>query len=156
MDKNWTLKSFHELSSVELYEILTARNSVFVVEQYCNYLDTDGKDLKSLHLICKINEKVAAYCRILPPGLSYKETSIGRVLTMPNFRRNGLGIELMELSIKHAFEKFPGNDIRIGAQLYLEKFYHNLGFITDSEEFLEDNIPHVEMVLKASSTSDQV
>lgn len=148
MDKKWLLQTFNELSTLELYNILEARNTVFVVEQYCNYLDTDGKDLKSFHLTCLIKNEVAAYCRILPPGLSYKETSIGRVLTTQKYRRLGLGKELMQLSIKNAFEKFPGDNIRIGAQMYLEKFYKELGFVTDSEEFLEDNIPHVEMVLK--------
>ena len=148
MDKKWLLQTFNELSTLELYYILEARNSVFVVEQYCNYLDTDGKDIKSYHLTCIINNEVAAYCRILPPGVSYMETSIGRVLTIQKYRRLGLGKELMKLSIKHAFEKFPGNNIRIGAQMYLEEFYKELGFVTDSEEFLEDNIPHVEMILK--------
>ena len=148
MDKKWLLQTFNELSTLELYNILEARNSVFVVEQYCNYLDTDGKDIKSYHLTCIINNEVAAYCRILPPGVSYMETSIGRVLTIQKYRRLGLGKELMKLSIKHAFEKFPGNNIRIGAQMYLEEFYKELGFVTDSEEFLEDNIPHVEMILK--------
>ena len=148
MDKKWLLQTFNELSTLELYYILEARNSVFVVEQYCNYLDTDGKDIKSYHLTCIINNEVAAYCRILPPGVSYMETSIGRVLTIQKYRRLGLGKELMKLSIKHAFEKFPGNNIRIGAQMYLEEFYKELGFVTDSEDFLEDNIPHVEMILK--------
>ncbi|MEO5968044.1 MAG: GNAT family N-acetyltransferase [Ferruginibacter sp.] len=151
MDKKWLLQSFNELSSLELYKILEARNAVFVVEQYCNYLDTDGKDLKSYHLTCIINNEVAAYCRILPPGISYTETSIGRVLTTPKYRGQGLGIELMKLSILHAFEKFPGHNIRLGAQLYLKQFYNDLGFTEEGEEFLEDNIPHIEMTLQAIS-----
>ena len=151
MDKIWLLQSFNELSTEELYNILEARNSVFVVEQYCNYLDTDGKDLKSYHLTCIINNEVAAYCRILPPGVSYKEISIGRVLTTAKYRRLGLGIELMKLSISHAFEKFPGHNIRLGAQLYLKQFYNDLGFMEEGEEFLEDNIPHIEMTFQAIS-----
>ena len=94
-----------------------------------------------------IENKLVAYVRILPPGLSFEEASIGRVLTNPDFRGNGHGIELMKLAIKKTLEQYHVNSIRIGAQCYLNKFYQDLGFVNSGEEFLEDGIPHIEMLL---------
>lgn len=143
----WTYKFFDELTTTELYDILWLRSRVFVVEQNCVYLDTDYKDQKSYHLMGKINNILVAYVRILPPGLSYEEASIGRVITNPDFRGNGYGIDLMNLAIEKTLSQFNANSIKIGAQLYLHKFYSDLGFVQSGEEYLEDGIPHIEMLL---------
>ena len=145
---NWTCKTFYELSLEELYTILRLRNEVFVVEQNCPYQDLDYKDQQSLHLGGWDGTNLVAYTRLLPPGLSFKEASIGRVVTSPSYRATGAGRELMTRSIETAFTKFGCSSIRIGAQVYLTKFYQSLGFEPASAEYLEDNIPHIEMLLK--------
>jgi ElaA protein len=144
---NWSYKYFTELTTNELYDILWLRSRVFVVEQNCVYLDVDYKDQKSYHLMGTIDGKLVAYVRILPPGLSFEEASIGRVLTNPDCRGNGYGIELMKLAIDKTLEQYNVKAIRIGAQCYLNKFYQDLGFVNSGEEFLEDGIPHIEMLL---------
>lgn len=145
---NWTYKSFPELTTGELYEILHLRNEVFVVEQNCPYQDLDFKDQKSFHLMGWIDGKLAAYTRIIPKGISYTEASIGRVVTSPAFRKCGAGRALMKESIRLTLGQFNCDEIRIGAQLYLKKFYESLGFVQCSDEYLEDNIPHIEMLFK--------
>jgi len=142
----WQYKKFDELTNIELYEILKLRNTVFVVEQNCVYLDTDDKDLHSWHLSGYYQNQLVAYLRILPPGLSYKEASIGRVVTHPNFRKSGYGIELMKTGIMKSLEQFNTQSIKISAQCYLLNFYSNLGFVALGEDYLEDDIPHIEMI----------
>lgn len=144
---NWTYKHFNELTTAELYDILWLRSRVFVVEQDCVYLDNDYKDQDSYHLMGMIDGKLAAYVRILPPGLAFDEASIGRVITNPDFRGQGHGIELMKNAIEKTLQQFQVKSIRIGAQCYLNQFYKNLGFENSGEEYLEDGIPHIEMVL---------
>lgn len=143
----WTYKSFDELSKLELYTILGLRSEVFIIEQHCNYQDIDGKDLKSHHLMAWHGEKLAAYTRILPPGVSFTEASIGRVLTSANYRGLGLGIELMQKSIEKVHLTYGKQPIKIGAQLYLKKFYEGFDFVKCSAEYLEDEIPHIKMLL---------
>ncbi len=144
---SWKTKSFEELTNMELYNILRVRAEVFVVEQNCPYLDEDGKDPASFHLM-GTNEQGAlvAYSRILPAGLAFKEASIGRVLTTSAARKSGAGKELMHTAIRIIHEKYGEVPIRIGAQLYLKKFYEGLGFVQVSEMYLEDDIEHVEML----------
>lgn len=142
----WKYKKFDELTNIELYEILKLRNTVFVVEQNCVYLDTDDKDLKSWHLSGYYQNQLVAYLRILPPGISYDEASIGRVVTHPKFRKHGFGIELMKTAIVKTLEQFDTDSIKISAQCYLLNFYSNLGFVAIGEEYLEDDIPHIEMI----------
>ena len=142
----WQYKKFDEHTNIELYEILKIRNTVFVVEQNCVYLDTDDKDLKSWHLSGYYQNQLVAYLRILPPGLSYKEASIGRVVTHPNFRKSGYGIELMKTGILKTLEQFNTQSIKISAQCYLLNFYSNLGFVALGEAYLEDDIPHIQMI----------
>jgi ElaA protein len=149
MQVNWRYCSFNELSVAELYAILQLRNEVFVVEQNCVYQDADNKDLKSFHLSGWHGNNLVAYCRILPRGISYDEASIGRVITSPAFRKTGNGRELMQLAIAKTLEQFNCDRIIISAQLYLKKFYESLGFIQNSETYLEDNIPHIEMLYTA-------
>ena len=142
----WKLKRFEELTTTELYEILRVRAEVFVVEQTCIYQDLDEKDKRAYHLYCEENGKVKAYLRILDKGVSYSEISIGRVLTTENNRRKGLAREMMEKAIDYICKDLGENQIRISGQLYLQAFYESLGFQTMSEMYLEDDIPHVEML----------
>ena len=144
---DWKITSFNELSATQLYAIMQLRNEVFVVEQNCVYQDADNKDEASLHLAGWEGNKLVAYCRILPPGIAYNESSIGRVVVSADYRRFGYGRKLMQQAIEFSLEKFDCKKIKISAQCYLEKFYQSLGFITISESYLEDNLPHIKMQL---------
>lgn len=146
MQLNWRLKAFSELSNYELYEVLKLRSKVFVVEQNCVFLDMDDKDTKCLHLMGFADSALVAYSRLVPAGVSYKEMSIGRVVTDPDYRAKGMGIELMELSVEKVIESYGTGPIRIGAQLYLKAFYERFGFNINSAEYIEDGIPHIEML----------
>lgn len=143
---HWTYKHFASLTTQELYTILSLRSEVFVVEQNCVYLDTDNKDVDAWHLCGCEKDTLVAYVRILAPGVSYEEASIGRVLTNPAFRKNGYGVDLMKLAIEKTLQQYGVQKIKIGAQLYLLNFYSNLGFIQTSEVYMEDGIPHIEML----------
>ncbi len=153
-------KPFYELSLKELYDIMALRQEVFVVEQECPYLDADGQDQSSWHLMgFDENGKLIAYARLIPKGISYKKyPSFGRVATAQTRRGTGVGRELMEQTLAWMKKLFPGEDIKISAQCYLEKFYVSLGFEIVGEEYLEDGIPHFPMLLKkvsdASKASD--
>jgi ElaA protein len=142
----WTCKNFNELTPEELYAVLQLRNEVFVVEQNCVYQDLDNKDQVALHLMGWDEKKLVAYSRLLPPGASYPETSIGRVVTSPSARRKGLGKDLMQRSLYEVKRLFGDGPIKLGAQLYLKDFYTSLGFTQTSEIYLEDGIQHIEMV----------
>ena len=137
---------FSELSGTALYAVLTARAEVFVVEQTCPYLDPDGHDENSVHLLGEDSGELAAYLRILPPGEKYSEASLGRVLTREKWRGTGLGRVLVAEGVRQCESLFPGAPIRIGAQAHLAKFYGEFGFVTVSEPYDEDGIPHVEML----------
>jgi ElaA protein len=144
-------KSFSELSTLELYELLQLRAEVFVVEQNCPYLDMDDKDQKSFHVLGYDNGKLVACTRLVPQGVSYElEPSIGRVVTHPSVRKLGYGKLLMEYSINECKKRFNSNVIVIGAQQYLDRFYRELGFIPEGDMYLEDNIPHMTMRLTSS------
>ena len=144
----WRSLPFAELTVDELYEILTLRQRVFVVEQTCPYLDCDGKDHQALHLLGRDDEgHLVAYARLLPPGASFDELSIGRVVTAPEVRRTGAGRELMREAIARTRAAFGPGPLRIGAQRYLERFYGELGFRVAGAPYDEDGIPHIEMLL---------
>jgi ElaA protein len=145
---NWILKPFAELTPHELYNILHLRNEVFIVEQNCPYQDLDYKDLKSWHLMGIEKDKLIAYSRLLAPGISYSESSIGRIVSSPSVRKTGMGKKLVDESIEQIQNLFKTDTIRIGAQLYLKTFYESFGFVQDSEIYLEDNIPHIIMLRK--------
>lgn len=145
MELTWRFCSFEELTTTELYAIMQLRNEVFVVEQNCVYQDADSKDIACFHLAGWDGKNLIAYCRILPPGISYEEASIGRVVTSPAYRRTGSGRVLMETAITKTSQQFSCDKITISAQLYLKSFYESLGFIQKSDPYLEDNIPHIEM-----------
>ena len=143
---DWSLKNFDTLSVLELYEILKLRSEVFVVEQNCVFLDMDDKDQFAQHLQGRINGQLVAVVRILPPGLAYDEPSIGRVVSSPAYRKKGVGIELMKKAIEETISLYGQIAIKIGAQLYLKKFYESFGFIQCSETYMEDDIPHIKMI----------
>ncbi len=145
---NWVVKTFDELDIYTFYKIVELRINVFILEQSCLYPELDYKDQKSLHLYAKDEQgDVKAYLRILPPGVSFDEVSIGRVIVSPAARGEQLGRALMERALKQIKETYGNVNIRISAQAYLEKFYTSLGFIPVSEIYLEDDIPHLEMLL---------
>lgn len=146
MDIKWVCKTFNDLSPEELYSILQLRSEVFVVEQNCVYQDMDDKDQQSYHFMGFIDNKLVAFTRLMPPGLSYAEMSIGRVVTSPSVRGKNIGRLLMQQSITKVHELFGESAIKIGAQLYLKSFYESLGFIKCSELYLEDGIEHIKMI----------
>lgn len=146
MHLQWRLTSFNDLSADELYRIIRLRNEVFVVEQTCVYQDADDKDQMSKHLSGWQNDELVAYCRILPPGVSFDEASIGRVVTSPLYRKAGIGRALMQLAIEKTIEQFTCKKITISAQLYLKAFYESLGFEVIGVPYPEDGIPHIRML----------
>ena len=146
---DWEIKKFSELCCEEIYDILKIRNEVFIVEQQCIYEDCDGKDKNSYHIFAKENEEILVYCRILEKGISYNEISIGRVLTNKNYRGGGLAKQMMQSAIEFIENNLNEKSIRISAQEYLLNFYECLGFVQVSDVYLEDGIPHVEMVYKS-------
>ena len=143
---NWTLKTFDSLTPYELYAILRLRTEVFVVEQTCVFQDMDNKDQLCYHLMGWKDDLLIAYTRLVPPDIFYKEPSIGRVVTSPAARGNGIGKLLMKKSIEEVFHLFGKTSVRLSAQLYLKKFYESLGFIQSSEIYDEDGINHIEMM----------
>lgn len=144
---NWTNKKFSELTPEELYAILRLRSEVFVVEQNCVFLDMDNKDQVSHHLMGWQGDKLVAYARIVPAGISYVEFSIGRIVSSPSVRKQGIGRVLVSKSIDLAYTLHGKGVIRIGAQYYLRGFYESLGFQKSGEIYLEDGIEHIEMLL---------
>jgi len=139
--------AFEELDIYILYQIMRLRQEIFVVEQDCPYLDADGVDLKSHHVTLHLDNKLVGYTRIVPPEISYKgHSSIGRVVTHPNYRIHGLGTKLMIYSIAKTKELYPALSIKISSQVYITKFYAQLGFEPTGDEYLEDDIPHIAMI----------
>ncbi|HRP53302.1 MAG TPA: GNAT family N-acetyltransferase [Fluviicola sp.] len=148
MHLDWQFKPFKELSLNEFHDIISLRLKAFVVEQNCSYLDLDGKDKKAYHLLLRDGKgDVIATARILHPGISYPEVAIGRVVLAEPHRGNGIGIDLMQKCIAFVYDEFGKVPIRISAQKHLENFYSKFNFVSTGKEYLEDNIPHVEMLL---------
>ena len=140
------IKYFSELNTIELYQILQLRAEVFVVEQDCVYQDVDGKDQEALHVFCFKNEKIIAYTRVFKPGDYFENASIGRVVVAASERKYGFGHEVMKVSIKAIKTHFKVDKITISAQVYLQKFYESHGFHQKGKDYLEDGIPHIEML----------
>lgn len=145
----YAAKAFSELSNMELYHMYRLRQEVFIVEQNCPYLDADHKDLHCYHVMgYDNNEELQCYARIVPPQISYPEySSIGRVITSSNYRGKGEGLHLMQYSIEKTFELHPDTAIKISAQTYAIPFYEKLGFAATGDEYDEDGIPHIAMLL---------
>lgn len=141
-----TVKTFSELTTVELHDLLQLRSEVFVVEQNCVYQDIDGKDLKALHIIGKKEESIVAYTRCFEPGYYFSEAAIGRVVVLKSERTYGYGHEIMKASKDAIKNRFATKAIKLSAQTYLIKFYQSHGFKPVGEEYLEDGIPHIAMI----------
>jgi ElaA protein len=145
-DIRWILKPFDRLTPQELYELLKLRSRVFVLEQECLYLDQDDKDQQAFHLLGMRGDDLVAYARLFEPGNYYAEAAIGRIVTAPEVRGKGLGKALLTKAMEIATRLYGEGAIRIGAQQYLRKFYEELGFRVDGDPYLEDGIPHIEMI----------
>ena len=144
---NWQIKVFKDLTVDEYFEIIQLRTAIFVVEQNCPYQEVDEKDRKSFHLFGKTPlGQLIAVARILPPGVSYTEVSIGRVALKKEFRGKGIADEMMKTSFQYIETYFGKQAVRISAQHYLLNFYSQHGFQQVGEIYLEDNIPHIEML----------
>lgn len=142
----WKIKKFEDLSAQEIYEILRVRTEVFIIEQDCHYQDEDNYDQKAVHLWAEENGEILAYCRLFNKGIKYPETSIGRVLTTKKARGKNLGKQLISYAIGTIENRFGTSEIRISAQDYLLKFYGDFGFKDTGKKYLEDDIPHTEMI----------
>ena len=143
---NIIVKTFTELTTIELYQLLQLRSEVFVLEQDCVYQDMDGKDQKALHVLGFKNDKIVAYTRIFKPGDYFQESSIGRVVVAKNERQHKYGYDIMHASAEAIQLHFNQTVIKISAQVYLKKFYNNLGFSEMGVSYLEDGIPHIAML----------
>ena len=144
---NWICRTFVELTAAELYAILRLRSEVFVGEQNCVFLDMDNKDQYCHHLLGWRDGLLAGYSRIVPAGVSYAESSIGRIVSSPVLRGQGVGKELIQQSVHTLYRLHGKQPIRIGAQYYLLDFYRSFGFVQKGEIYLEDGIEHVEMLM---------
>ncbi|QDP39116.1 GNAT family N-acetyltransferase [Radiobacillus deserti] len=144
----WMYKRFDELTALELYQIIKARIDVFVVEQDCPYPELDNHDQAAVHLYLHHDKDIVAYARLLPPGSTYCQASIGRVLVHSNYRGGGYGKELLIRSIDYIINEWQEKEIKIQGQEYLRRFYGSFGFEEISDVYLEDGIPHVDMLLK--------
>ena len=143
---NKVIKNFSELSTEEIYNILKLRSEVFVVEQNCVYQDIDEKDKKATHLFIENNNEIIAYTRIFKKGYYYEENpSIGRVVVSKKERGKKLGKEIMIKSINFIKKELKERKIELSAQKYLDKFYKDLDFYSEGEDYLEDGIPHQRM-----------
>ncbi|MBT6164229.1 MAG: GNAT family N-acetyltransferase [Crocinitomicaceae bacterium] len=152
----WTESTWDEWDAPTMFAALRLRADVFVVEQDCVYPDLDDKDVQSIHLVAMAEnaqpgQPAMATARMVPPGVSYAEPSIGRVVSAQSERGGGLGRELMERAIRICQRRWPRQAIRISAQQYLIRFYEELGFACAGEGYLEDGIPHIEMVRQAEN-----
>lgn len=142
----WQWLAFDSLSNLQLYQMLALRSEVFVVEQECAYQDLDGKDLKALHLIGTLDDKVLATARLLPVGVSYPDAaSIGRIVVHPSLRGQDLGRKTVELALEQYQRLWPSEALLIGAQARLTRFYEELGFVSEGEIYDEDGIDHITM-----------
>ncbi|MGL4996166.1 MAG: GNAT family N-acetyltransferase [Deefgea sp.] len=144
----WRWYTFTEFDTATLFQYLRLRQQVFIVEQNCAYPDMDDLDEVSTHLLGWSGETLVACLRLVPPGLKYPEPSIGRVIAAPEMRGTGLGYQLIQAGLKGASEQYPESGNRIGAQSHLQNFYARHGFVTVSDEYDEDGILHVDMLLR--------
>ncbi|NND88382.1 MAG: GNAT family N-acetyltransferase [Flavobacteriaceae bacterium] len=143
---NISIKTFEQLSTKELYELLQLRSEVFVVEQDCVYQDIDGKDEMALHIIGSYQDKIVAYTRCFDSGIYFDRAAIGRVIVREGYRKEGFGHDIMKASIEAIKKRFETEKIQLSAQTYLIDFYRSHGFQTIGDEYLEDGIPHIAMI----------
>ena len=144
--KNWQIKKFEELSLKQLYGIVRSRCEVFIQEQkiVCEE-EIDGLDDKCIHIFLEDEERIAAYCRIVPKGIGYENISIGRVLVLKKFRKKGIAQEMLNAAIQYIERNFEDDKIVLSAQVYAKALYESVGFIAASEVYEEAEIPHIKM-----------
>jgi len=142
----WRFVPFSALNTLELYELLQLRSEVFVLEQACAFQDLDGADTQAMHLLGARDNRLVAYARCFAAGAKFAEASIGRVVTHASARGGGTGHVLMKEAVERLQRHWGPQAIRIGAQARLEKFYNQHGFVQDGEPYIEDGIPHIEML----------
>lgn len=152
MNYQWQTARFNQLSQTQVYAALQLRQQVFVVEQASLYLDLDDRDQQAVHVLCWQNDKLLAYQRCLAPGVSFPESSLGRIVVAAPARGHQLGKDLVNRGINHNLQQWPEHGIRINAQAYLQDFYTRLGFVVDGSEYSEDGIPHIQMLYCRSTT----
>ena len=145
-DIRWRFATFDTLSLAELYAVLQLRSEVFVVEQACAFQDMDGADTHAIHLLGTTPEQLVAYARCFAAGVKYQEASIGRVVTHSGVRGSGTGHALMRCALASMAGQWGPQPIRIGAQARLEHFYAQHGFVKTGAPYVEDGIPHIEML----------
>ncbi|HLS07450.1 GNAT family N-acetyltransferase [Lentibacillus sp.] len=145
---DWHIKTFHELTNDDLYALMKLRVDIFVVEQDCPYPELDGYDQQAVHYFSKIDHDIAANVRILPRNTKFAEPSIGRVAVAEKFRGHGYGREIMQKAIDYIANQWHEREIKIEAQEHLKQFYSELGFRQNSEPYLDDGIPHIDMIWK--------
>jgi ElaA protein len=145
----WHCKPFSELRNDQLYELIKLRIDIFVVEQTCPYTELDDKDRdnQTHHLMAYEAGTLLAYARLLPPGLSYSNSSIGRFAVLLARRKQGIGTQLMQQCITNIAKLWPKTAISISAQQQLQNFYQDFGFEKESDVYHEDGIPHIDMLL---------
>ena len=142
--------SFDSISKEQLYDVLSLRQRVFIIEQDCFYEDLDYSDQDANHLLLYKDNKLIGYSRAFSPGIKYDAASIGRIVTDLGFRGKGYGKDITQESIQFLKNNFPGSDISISAQYRLVGFYEDLGFEREGSVYLEDDIDHIKMTLKAN------
>ncbi|MEP0201202.1 MAG: GNAT family N-acetyltransferase [Halioglobus sp.] len=151
MTLDWQTAAFDDLTPAQLYAILQLRQNVFIIEQDCIYPDLDNLDAMATHMSAWRSNDIVAYQRCLPPGASYQESSIGRIVVAPAGRGLKLGRELVQRGIDYNRARWPNSNIQIGAQAHLQSFYGSLGFTPLGDEYIEDGIPHRHMLLDCAA-----
>ena len=151
----WILKKFNDLTVDEFHDILQLRINVFIVEQNCPYPELDDNDKIAFHLF-GINQenKIIAYTRIFKPGDYYKEAAFGRVVVHQDYRNQNIGFQLVEQTIIEIHKLFENTNIKIGAQTYLNNFYQSFGFHQVGDDYIEDGIPHIHMLINKLSNNE--
>ncbi len=140
--------SFDSISKEQLYDVLSLRQRVFIIEQDCFYEDLDYSDQDANHLLLYRDNKLIGYSRVFSPGIKYDAASIGRIVTDLDYRGKGYGRSITQESIKFLKNNYPESDISISAQYRLVDFYENIGFEREGSVYLEDDIDHIKMTLK--------
>ena len=149
---DWQWKSFEQLSGDEVAAMFQLRQGVFIIEQDCPYPDIDGKDPEAIHLLGWVDGQLVATLRLFPRFEAYHgHCSVGRVCTHGDFRRYGVGRELMSVAMGYIDQHYPQQQTQIGAQIYLKRFYESYGFRQCSESYDEDGIEHIHMLRDAHS-----
>lgn len=142
----WYCKQFNELNVQEFHDILKLRIDVFVVEQNCIYHELDDKDQYALHVYAKDDEKIVAYSRVFQPGIYHKNAAFGRVVVAKKYRGKGIGYEIIKQSLAAVKANFNTTKVWISAQTHLKELYQSFGFIQISDNYLDDGIPHIDML----------